>query len=79
MQHNVDIALIIGITAIVLLVIILALGLLYSRTPETTKQRPRKASLPPLHGGYKALDTFQVERPHPHPPKAPEGAGGCSH
>lgn len=65
-------------TLIVLLVIITILGLLFGR-PKRPVERPRKASLPPLHGGYKALPPGHGSQSHPDPPKAPTGRGAGSH
>jgi len=72
-----DIATFVGFAAFVLLLIIIVLGLLFSR-PKTTVERPRKASLPPLHGGYRPSQDGSGRRPHPNPPKAPEGSAGGS-
>lgn len=73
-----EIALIIGITAFVVLIIVIVLSTLATR-PKTPVERPREGLLPPLHGGYRALPAGQGRKPHPNPPKAPTGSGGGSH
>lgn len=78
MLNAIDIAVSVGIAAIVLLVIIIVVALLLC-SPKTTTVRPRKASLPPLHWGYKPRQDGGGPQVNPNPPKAPEGAGGGSH
>ena len=77
MINPAEIAFLIGFTALVLLIIIAVVAGLYSR-PRTTPERPRKASLPPLHGGYRALPPGEGRQPHPNPPKPPKGRGAGS-
>lgn len=78
MINAVDIALVVGISSIVILIILIVLGLLFC-TPRGVPVRPRKASLPPLHWGYKPRQDGGGLQVNPNPPKAPKGSGGGSH
>lgn len=77
MIPSAEIALVIGFATIIALLVIIVVTLLYVR-PETRYERPRKASLPPLHGGYKPLPSEGGRGHQEHPPRAPKGSGGGS-
>lgn len=49
------------------------------QSPKKGSVRSVKASLPPLHGGYKPRQGEGGLQVNPNPPKAPKGAGGGSH
>lgn len=73
-----EIALIVGISSVILLIVIVVLCLTYS-TPKSAVVRPRKASLPPLHWGYKPRQDGGGLQSNPKPPRPPKGSGGGSH
>lgn len=77
MNHPEEILLIIGISSFVIIVIAIVVGLLFASRGEPT-QRVRKASLPPLHCGYKPLPGDLEQGYRQTPPKPPEGSGGGS-
>jgi hypothetical protein len=72
-----DVATFVGFAALVLLIIIVVLGLLFSR-PKTTVERPRKASLPPLHGVYRPSEGGRGHLHPTSPPEPSEGSAGGS-
>lgn len=71
----------IGFVIIVLAFIALAIIAIVScwQSPGKGCVRPRKASLPPLHWGYKPRQDGGGLQVNPNPPKAPKGSGGGSH
>lgn len=78
MIHLLDMATIVGICAIVAFVIGLAFGLL-AKDRKIPVERPRKASLPPLHWGYKPRQDGGGLPVNRNLPKAPKGSGGGSY
>lgn len=77
-NHPFEIGLIVAISSFVLLIILIVLGLLYGTPRSTPIRRSQRASLPPLHCGYKpSQPENQSQATHVHP-KAPKGRGGGS-